>query len=138
MDEFVNERVDELELEGIEAELRTHLRHVAAPEGFADRVMARVEQREAARAERAKQKRGFTGVVRRLERHAAVWTAIAAMLLLSAGGGVMYTRHEREEARAAEVQRQMDLAMELTGHALEQVQGGLDRSTAGQFLNELK
>jgi len=138
VDKFEMGELTAAEVEQTEAELRGALQHVAAPEGFTDRVMARVHEREVGRALRAKQQSGFGGFVKRVERHAAVWTSIAAMLLLSAGGGVMYTRHQQEERRAAEVQRQMDFAMELTSHALENVQDGLDHSTAGQFLNGIK
>ncbi len=126
------------DVEALEAELRATLRHVAAPEGFTDRVMARVQQREAERELRARQSRGFGGMYRRVQRNTGVWSSIAAMLLLAAGGNVAYQRHERQERQAVVVQQQMDLAMELTSHALDNVQGGLDRSPAGQFLNGIK
>ena len=130
--------MDEMELspreaEAIEAELRQGLRHVPAPAGFTDRVMARVAEREAARQVRSSKMVAFAG----LHRNAGVWTSIAAALLLAVGGNVMYTRHVHQEREAAQVQAQMDLAMELTGHALDQVQGNLDKSPAGQLLNSL-
>lgn len=129
MDEF---DLSVVEIEETESELRDGLRHVPAPEGFSDRVMARVAHRESARKAVAR-KPVFGG----LHRNAGVWTSIAAALVLAVGGNVMHTRHERHEREAAQVQAQMDLAMELTGHALDQVQGNLDRSPAGQFLNGL-
>ena len=121
------------EVEDMEDELRESLRHVPAPAGFSDRVMARVAQKEATRKARERQKSFFGG----LHRNAGVWTSIAAALVLAVGGNVMHTRHEREEREAAQVQAQMDLAMELTGHALDQVQGNLEKSPAGQLLDSL-
>ncbi len=129
MDEF---ELSTTEIEETESELRHGLRHVPAPEGFSDRVMARVAQRESARKAVAR-KPAFGG----LHRNAGVWTSIAAALVLAVGGNVLHIRHERQEREAAQVQAQMDLAMELTGHALDHVQGNLDRSPAGQFLNGL-
>jgi hypothetical protein len=130
--------VDEFELSSgevaeIEEGLRQGLRHVPAPEGFTDRVMARVAQREASRQVRVQKKAAFAG----LHRNAGVWTSIAAALVLAVGGGVIHTRHVEQEREAAQVQAQLDLAMELTGHALDHVQGNLDKSPAGQLLNSL-
>ncbi len=129
MDEF---ELSPMELQETEEDLRRGLRHVPAPEGFADRVMERVARREAARKLPVK-RAAFAG----LHRNAGVWTSIAAALVLAVGGNLMHVRHERQERQAAQVQAQMDLAMELTGHALDQVQGELDKSPAGQFLNGL-
>ena len=55
------------------------------------------------------------------------------MLLLAVGGDVTYLRHQRTEREAAKVQQQMDLAMQLTSHALDQVDTGLERSHASRF-----
>ncbi len=135
MDKFEGQNFDlnETELEAVEAQLREGLQHVPAPAGFSDRVMARVAQREAARQQAAARKSTFRG----LHRHVGIWTSIAALLALTVGGDVMYTRHQRQEREAAQVQAQLDLAMELTGHALDQVQGNLDKSPVGQLLNSL-
>jgi hypothetical protein len=121
------------EVAAVEAELREGLKHIAAPDGFTDRVMARVAAREAKRQVVTK-KTVFAG----LHRNAGVWTSIAAALVLAVGGNLLHVRHEQKEREAAQVQAQMDLAMELTGHALDQVQSNLDDSTAGQILNGLK
>jgi hypothetical protein len=122
-----------VEVEEVEAGLRQGLRHVPAPAGFTDRVMTRVAEREASREARMPKKVVFGG----LHRNAGVWTSIAAALVLAVGGGVMHTRHVQQEHEAAQVQAQLDLAMELTGRALDQVQGNLDKSPAGQLLNSL-
>jgi hypothetical protein len=139
----VDKRMDEMETEltQVEDRLRQTLRHVEAPPGFTDRVMARVAEREAGRTQRAdvqrkKLSRGFVG----MHRQAGWWTAVAAALVLSLGGGAMFQHHQREqeaEAQAQEAQAQLDLALQLTSHALNQVQGGLDRSPAGQILKGL-
>lgn len=122
----------------LETQLRESLKHVAAPEGFEDRVMARIGQRQAGRAQRtATPVRSWMS---RAHRSPSWWPAVAAMLLLAAGGDVAYLHHERQQQRereAAQVQQQMDLAMELTSHALDKVQDGLDRSSAGRYTQVL-
>jgi anti-sigma-K factor RskA len=136
----VDKRMDELKEIEVEDRLRQTLRHVEAPPGFTDRVMARVAEREAGRTQRDGQRkkvsRGFVG----MHRQAGWWTAVAAALVLSLGGGAMFQHHQREqeaEAQVQEAQAQLDLALQLTSHALNQVQGGLDRSPAGQILKGL-
>jgi hypothetical protein len=126
---------NELDVTVVELDLRHCLQHVAAPAGFTDRVMARVAERDAARTERGvRAKRststaGFGGVYRQ----AGWWTAIAATLVLAVGGDVMHLRHQRQEREAAKVQEQMDLALQLTSHALDEVGGGLERSHASRY-----
>jgi hypothetical protein len=134
VDEFVDEvDLNPGEVAEIEEGLRRGLKHVAAPEGFTDGVMARVAAREKSRLVLAQKKAPFVG----LHRNAGVWTSIAAALVLAVGGGLIHTRHVEQEREAAQVQAQLDLAMELTGHALDHVQGNLDKSPAGQLLESL-
>ena len=124
---------DDLDVSVIEAELRQALQHVPAPEGFTDRVMGRVTQREAARGSRPVPARSFGVGFGGMHSSTGWWTAIAAMLLLALGGDITYLRHQRTEREAAKVQQQMDLAMQLTSHALDQVDGSLERSHAGRY-----
>lgn len=134
MDELgIRTEQDEMDVSAVESELRQSLQHVPAPDGFADRVMARVAEREAARTVRPVRARyssaGFGG----MHRNAGWWTAIAAMLLLAVGGDVTYLRHQRTEREAAKMQQQMDLAMQLTSHALDEVDVSLERSHASRY-----
>lgn len=119
----------------IEQELRHCLQHVPAPEGFTGRVMARVEDRERARTGRAsKGSRMSAGTAS----HAGWWVAVAAALALAVGGGdVLHLRHLRQQREAAAVQAQLDLAMQMTNHALNEVGVGLDRSPIGRFTQML-
>lgn len=123
-----NERNEALELEAVEHDLRTCLQHVPAPEGFTDRVMARVSQREAAR----KRKSNIASFAAAHKR-AGWWTAIAATLLFAIGGDMVHLHHVREERRAAEAQQQLELAMQLTNHALEQVDTSMEHTQAARF-----
>lgn len=94
----------------LEQQVKDELRRVDAPEGFADRVMLRVQARERARVR----------VMPRQVRH--FWQAVAAVALIGAllgAGEVMHQRHERE--RAEVVQRQFDLAMQITQKTLDGV-----------------
>jgi type VI protein secretion system component VasF len=122
-----------LDVSAVENELRQSLQHVPAPDGFADRVMARVAEREAARTSRPASARQSTSGFSGMHRNTGWWTAIAAMLLLAVGGDITYLRHQRTEREAAKVQKQMDLAMELTSHALDKVDVGLERSHAARY-----
>lgn len=94
----------------LERQLKDDLGRVTPPDGFADRVMLRVQARERARVR----------VMPRQVRH--VWQAIAAVALIGAllgTAGVVHRRHERE--RAEMVQRQFDLAIEITQRTLDGV-----------------
>lgn len=110
-------KYDEEVIRAEEAQLRATLQRVAAPEGFADRLMARVE----AEPRKAKLLLFRSPVMR-------TWMggAIAAALALGvfAAGEV----HERRERRAAEAQRQFALASRATDHALEQARTQLARA----------
>lgn len=122
------------EMKALEGELRQSLQHVPAPAGFTDRVMERVAQRTSSR-----KARGFgstlwpaslSGIPAR-----AWWTAAAAALVLTVGGGdALHLRHQRQEREAAAARAQIDLAMELTGHALTEVGESLENSSARRFV----
>lgn len=95
----------------LEQELKEGLGRVPAPEGFADRVMGRIAQKERLRIRVMPQRVSY------------VWqVAIAAMVLLAVMFGVGERAHRREERRKAElVQRQFDVAMRVTGKTLNGV-----------------
>ncbi|MGI4852920.1 MAG: hypothetical protein ACRYF4_02590 [Janthinobacterium lividum] len=116
------------EVGAIEEALRSSLQHVAAPAGFNQRVQARIAQRAANQQVRTAP-RVATAVFSGGSRRMGWWTAIAAMLALSAGADVSYLRHERQQAAQAKV----DYAMQLTTHALDEVEMGVNRSSAGRF-----
>ncbi len=129
------------EAAAVEAELRHCLAHVPAPEGFTERAIARVSAKAAqselktAVREQAKTQRRSTPFAK-AQQPAAWWTAIAAMLLLAVGGDVAYLHHQRQQREAAvqqDAEQQMDRAFQLTNHALDKVQGGIDRTQAGKF-----
>jgi hypothetical protein len=87
----------------LENDLKRALRRVPAPEGFAERVMARVHEP-------------------RREPRPSWWRAIAATLLLGAvlgGWGVRETVRRREGERAKE---QVLLALRITGTQLARAQ----------------
>ena len=124
MDRFVEEFK---EIEGLEADLRQSLQHVPAPEGFEDRVMARVARPQKTR-QATRRVFGSKG------QYGAWWAGIAAALVMSVGAGdALHVRHQRQQREAAAVQAQMDMAMQLTSHAWNEVQVGLVRSPAGRF-----
>lgn len=109
------------ETRAAEAELRTQMQRVAAPAGFADRLMARVE---------AEPKRAKVLMFRSPVARAWVGGAIAATLAL----GVFLGQRKYEDHRRAEVQQQFETAARVTDHALEQARDQLAR--AGISLGE--
>lgn len=121
------------ELEEIEAGLRRSLQHVPAPENFTKHVLQRVAEREAARKVAGSRERRRSGLFMAVHQRTAWWTAAAAALALSVGGNVLHERHQQYTRKAAAAQAQVDLAMQLTSHALNEVEIGLDRSPAGRF-----
>jgi hypothetical protein len=92
-----------------EEELTQAMRAVDPPEGFAERVLARVDASEAPRA------RVLTMPVR-----VRLWASGAAAAAMLAGaylGEQAHLRHQREQAALA--QQQFETAMRITDQALE-------------------
>lgn len=110
------------ETQAAETELRAQMQRVAAPAGFTDRLMARVEAEQPKKAKvlmfRSPMTRTWLG------------GAIAAMLAL----GVFAGERKYEEHRRAEVQQQFETAMRVTDHALSQTRDQLAK--AGISLGE--
>lgn len=106
-----------------EQELRARLHTRPAPDGFADRVLARVDalpQHEPA---------SWPG---RTIRNPIVRGAIAATLLLSIGVGG-YLEHQRERQLAGEhARQQVLLALRITSSTLQDVRNKVDGNNANQ------
>jgi len=96
----------------LEERLKRDLERIPAPDGFADRVMGRVA---------AQQRKGrLIAMPKR-----SAWMAIAAMLLVGIvlGGWQWKQQEVRKEREQAEVvQRQFDMAMQVTQRTLAGVQ----------------
>lgn len=110
-----------------EQELKENLKRTPAPDGFADRVMDRVARKEPLR---------FKAVPPRRVWH--VWqTAIAALALIGASIGVVEAVHQRQERRQAEiVQRQFDVAMQITEKTLDGVSERISRAGTKQEMGD--
>lgn len=95
----------------IDEQLKRALRHCEPPEGFADRVLARVEKKPSLAAERP---------ALRLWRWPAFrWAAVAALIAVAVTG-VGYQIHERqEETEAKAAKQQVMLALRITGSKLK-------------------
>ena len=109
------------ELTDLEAGLRKRLHHVKAPEGFTDRVVARVEARSQSHRAFATLHISRTG-----------WLAIAAALILSISAGEALHVHHQHQLQAV-AQAEMDRALQLTNHAMNEVETGFERSSAGRY-----
>ena len=99
-----------------EQELTQAMRAVDPPEGFADRVMARVEAPA----------RGKVLTMPHMPRMWASGAVAAALLVGALVGEQTHLRHERE--RAEQAQRQFDTAMRITDQTLEHVREQLQQA----------
>ena len=108
------------EVTPMEEHLRQSLRHVSPPPGFTDRVIHRVTSRTRSRQQ----------TILRFSRSA--WLAAAAALVLSVTcGEMLHVRHQQQAEAAAEAE--LDRALQLTSHAMDEVQTGVERSPAGRY-----
>lgn len=112
----------------LERELRAGLRHESAPEGFAERVLARTAQRDQRRDGQRGKHPGGAGLAHK------GWLTAAAIVLAVGGGDLMHVWHHRQAAAA---QAQVDLAMQVTSRALAQVEADLNRTPAGRYTQML-
>lgn len=101
--------------EDIEVELRTALQRVAAPEGFSERVMARLPSESAA----------------------PTWwrLAVAAVVLCALLVGTAQYRRQQQQAEALKTERQVVFALTLAAEKLERVNYRLQRAAPEVNLN---
>lgn len=100
----------------LDEELSRALARTEAPDGFAERVLAR--------ATRERRTAGWMGAVRNWFRvPAAGWAAAAALAVLLAAGTVYHVRRENElRARGEEARAQLMLALRIAGKKLNYAQ----------------
>ena len=107
----------------LEQELRIGFQAIPAPDGFADRVLARIDA--------VPNRKSEPWPVRTI-RNPLVRGAIAAMLLLSVGVGG-YMEHQRERQIAGEhARQQVLLALRITSSTLQDVRNKVDGMNANQ------
>lgn len=97
-----------------EAQLRATLKRRPAPDGFAERVLAKTAAPPAMMQRRSPWR---------------VPVSIAAAVLVSFGAIGAWRQHEAELRRAEDAKRQLLLALEITSEKLAVVNQVLDRST---------
>lgn len=97
----------------LDHDLRRAFRRQPAPPDLADRVMARLDTRDAAPAAAPS-----TSV-----RSATVrWLAAAAAIMVTAVGGAQYYSHRQVAAEAERVQNEVRLALQIAGEKLALLQ----------------
>lgn len=95
--------MSDFERDDLEQRLREGLRRLEAPEGFAERVMARAEIKG-----------------RRRDVRAGWWRSVAAVLLLGvAAGGWLVQRERTERMEAREAREEFGVAMRVTARVTE-------------------
>jgi hypothetical protein len=97
-------------MKALDEELRGALRRLQPPEGFADRVRQRVESE--GRFARHQPTRA-TGAMR--------W-ALAATLVVAAGGGLWYRAEEQRRLQGEEAKRQVLLSLSIAGTKLKAIE----------------
>jgi len=90
-------------------ELRRALRRVDAPEGFADRVLARVGQPAIAKRHRLRN-----------------WV-IAATLTIAAAGSAWYRAEDQRRVQGEEAKRQVLLSLNIAGSKLKAIEMKVNR-----------
>jgi hypothetical protein len=112
------------ELEAMfEQELRAGLQARSAPEGFADRVLARVD---------ALPRHEPTPLPVRAIRNPLVRGLIAATLLISIGVGGYFEQQRERQIAGEHARQQVLLALRITGSTLQDVRNKVDGSNANQ------
>lgn len=98
----------------LDNDLHRAFRRKAAPADFADRVLARIEQREAARGANAR----ASGRMQALR----WWLAAAAAVTVVVAGGAQYYLYYQTAAEAERVKAEIRLALQITSEKLSLVQ----------------
>jgi len=100
----------------LENELKSALGRRDAPEGFADRLMARVPQRK---------KRGWS--------HSWLAAAAAAMIALLGGGFYEHQRAERIQREGERARAELVLALEITSEKLQHTRAKVLKNSEGRI-----
>ena len=101
----------------MDQELRDALQRKQAPPDLADRVLARINNGEAAPA--SNRGPGSSGVFR--------WLAAAAVLAIAAGGAETYYTQQQQAAETARVKQELQVALQITNDTLARVQSKLSQ-----------
>lgn len=132
-DRFEGRIVVDRDEDGLERAVRVALQRVDAPDGFAERVLARAAERgvRASDSRRVSAIRRFTTPVWRLVYAAAALIAITA--------GTVHVERARVEQRRADVAAaQFSQAMDVTNRTLEKVSVRLQQGEIGQLTKVLE
>ena len=108
-----------------ENELKNALRRQEAPEGFTERVLARVAQQKSVEAKPAIRESLLNFLARPMQRWAMLrWAAAAALCAVLIAGGIGYRHMEelkaqREQAQGEAAKQQLMLALRIAGSKLQ-------------------
>jgi hypothetical protein len=105
-----------------EDELRKALRREEPPEGFAERVMARIQSRDSVREASGR----WSGLLAAFRAPRLRWAAACAAAVLLAGG-LEYRSRKLERAEGERASRQVMLALRITGSKLRLAQDHVRR-----------
>ena len=120
------ERDDELDQHmdrAMDRELRAALLPLPAPSGFADRVLARVQEADGPRSIGFCSRSGFPAGMR--------WAA-AAVLLLAIGLGAVWAHQRQRRIEGERMRDQVLLALRITGTTIHAMQSQLAQNSHNQ------
>jgi hypothetical protein len=106
--------------ESEDIELRRALRRVEAPDGFADRLRARIEQSEPV-SPKLRATRAFSG-----DRTKVAALALAATLIIAAGGA-WYRAEEQRRVQGEEAKRQVLVSLNIASNKLRAIEIKVNR-----------
>ncbi|HYP12740.1 MAG TPA: hypothetical protein VEQ63_02355 [Bryobacteraceae bacterium] len=101
-------------------ELRSAFQREAAPDGFAERVMARLPER-----------RNVIAMPRR--QWSPSWRAAVAAMVIAAVGAGTYEHHRVEQAEGERAKEQLVFALEIATEKLQKTQAKVFRNSEGRL-----
>lgn len=111
----------------LDQELRKALQRDSAPEGFTEKVLARVREEE------ARQPQVPSGLLAFISRPAFRLAATAALFLAMIGGVAGYRRYEQQQEAGKAAKQQLMKALRVTGTKLQYAQQKVGEVEAQQY-----
>ncbi|HYG99071.1 MAG TPA: hypothetical protein VD837_08060 [Terriglobales bacterium] len=119
-------------MDSLEQELRNALRREPTPDGFMERVLARVRHEETARES------SWAAMFAFMRRPAFRVAATAAVFLVMLGGLTEYRSHQQEKQAGEAAKRQLMLALRITGSKLQYAQQKVEAVESRQYYGIVK
>jgi hypothetical protein len=114
-------------------ELKHALRRRAAPDGFSERLMLRLEQQSGQKSRAVPRESLLTPFTRPLVR----WAAAGALAVVLVAGGIHIQNVRRERAEGEAAKQRLMLALRIAGSKLQLARSKVNRGNASQNANQV-